>query len=273
MKYKNTAYRVMAIAAVGLLVAAGCSRDQGQQIAQSDDTATNAHLGVYAKHLAVTKAVELAAKKMTPGDAAIFTITNYPVIYKEEDGLFGRQCRRILGETSKDESSKLYAMLADAAICLPVSHESLERRSIQIEGLWRDVFLCVFSFGQKGLVIEQNPSMEYWERMFKFLDRVKSEIEDMKTVLDDGLSYRSKRKRQCVSSLARVLRAKMIRDVRYFVDKENGYADLLSDSQSEDILRRLAQYEDYAKRTEEEIKEMVHHPAKDELTRLQSIQQ
>ena len=265
MKQGDYRWRVALTAVVGLLVTTSCSRDQSPQIAQSNDTATNAHLGVYAKHLAVTKAVELVASKMPPGDAALFTITNYPVIYKQEDGLFGRQCRRILGETNKDESSRLYALLADAAICQPVSHETLERRSIQIEGLWRDVFLCAFSFGQKGLVIEQNPSLEYWERMFKFLDRVKDEIEDMKTVLDDGSSNRSRRKRQCVRSLAWVLRAKMIRDALYFVDKENGYADLLKDAQRDDILRRLSQYEEYSERTEEEIKKMIHYPTKEEL--------
>ena len=61
-----------------------------------------------------------------------------------------------------------------------------------------------------------------------------------------------------------ILRVKMIRDVRYFVDKENGYADLLTDAQREDILRRLSQYEEYSERTEQEIKGMIHHPTKEE---------
>ena len=38
-------------------------------------------------------------------------------------------------ETKKEESERLYAQLADAAIRQQVSHETLERRGTQVEGL------------------------------------------------------------------------------------------------------------------------------------------
>ena len=265
MKQSDHRWRVALTAVVGLLVTTSCSREPSKPIAQGDISTTNAYLDVYTRQLAAADALESYVNEMSPKDAAFYTLTNYPVIYKSEHGLFSRQCRRILDESDKEESAKLYAMFAETAITQQVSHASLERRKNQLEGLWWNIFLCAFSFGQKGLVIEQNPSLEYWERMFKFLDRVKNEIEDMKTVLDDGSSNRSRRKRQCVRSLAWVLRAKMIRDALYFVDKENGYADLLSDTQRDDILRRLSQYKEYSERTEEEIKKMIHYPTKEEL--------
>lgn len=265
MKQSDHRWRVALTAVVGLLVTTSCSREPSKPIAQGDISTTNAYLDVYTRQLAAADALESYVNEMSPKDAAFYTLTNYPVIYKSEHGLFSRQCRRILDESDKEESAKLYAMFAETAITQQVSHASLERRKNQLEGLWWNIFLCAFSFGQKGLVIEQNPSLEYWERMFKFLDRVKNEIEDMKTVLDDGSSNRSRRKRQCVRSLAWVLRAKMIRDALYFVDKENGYADLLTDTQRDDILRRLSQYKEYSERTEEEIKKMIHYPTKEEL--------
>lgn len=265
MKYNDYRWRVVLMAAVGLFVTTSCSREPRKLVAQGDFSTTNAYSDVYARQLAAAEALESHVKEMSPKDAAFYTLTNYPVIYKSEHGLFSRQCRRILDESEKEEAARLYAVFADVAITQQVSHVSLERRKNQLEGLWWNIFLCSFTYGQKGLVIDHNASFEYWERMFKFLDRVKDEIEDMKTVLDDGSSNRSRRKRQCVRSLAMILRVKMIRDVRdLLLGKEGGYADLLTDAQHEDILRRLSQYEEYSERTEEEIKGMIRIPSVDE---------
>ena len=74
---------------------------------------------------------------MSPGAAAFCMIANYPVDYKQiiREAKFNKVCWRILKETKKEESERLYAQLADAAIRQQVSHETLERRGTQVEGL------------------------------------------------------------------------------------------------------------------------------------------
>ena len=46
--------------------------------------------------------------------------------------------------------------------------------------------------------------------------------------------------------------------------KDNGYADLLTDEQRCEILRRLLQLEEYAKNVEAEIKGMIRVPSEGE---------
>lgn len=251
---KNTRYSwlIGSKVALAIFLVAGCSREQVPQRTQ--------------KHGFATNEVKTAAAAMLPGDAAYCMITNYPIAYKKiiREVAFNKLCRRILNETSKDEAARLYASLADAAIRQSVSHETLERRCIQVEGLWAWIFSAAFSFGQKGLVLEHDNSFEYWERMLKFLERVKDEIEDMKTILDDGRSRESSRKRACVYSMAMHFRRKIIRDARYFLGNDSGYAELLTDEQRSNILLRLSQYEEYAMNVEAEIKGMVRIPRVDE---------
>ena len=232
-----------------LFLTTGCSREQVPQPAQGLCLATNE--------------VKTIDTEMSAGDAAFCMIANYPVDYKEilREAKFNKLCWRILKETKKEESARLYALLADAAIRQQVSHETLERRGIQIEGLWKSIFSTAFSFGQKGLVLAHDDSFEYWERMIKFFERVKDEIEDMKTILDDGMSQKSRRDRMCVYSMVMHFRSKIIRDARYFLGKDNGYADLLTDEQRCEILRRLLQLEEYAKNVEAEITGMIRVPS------------
>jgi len=251
---KNTRYSwlIGSKVALAIFLVAGCSREQVPQRTQ--------------KHGFATNEVKTAAAAMLPGDAAYCMITNYPIAYKKiiREVAFNKLCRRILNETSKDEAARLYASLADAAIRQSVSHETLERRCIQVEGLWAWIFSAAFSFGQKGLVLEHDNSFEYWERMLKFLERVKDEIEDMKTILDDGRSRESSRKRACVYSMAMHFRRKIIRDARYFLGNDSGYAELLTDEQRSNILLRLSQYEEYAMNVEAEIKGMLRIQRVDE---------
>ena len=253
---KNRRYSWLIVSKVALAIflvaVAGCSREQVPQHTQKYDFATNE--------------VKATEAEMLPGDEAYCMITNYPVAYKKiiREVAFNKLCRRILNETAKDEAARLYALLADAAIRQSVSHETLERRCIQVEGLWAWIFSAAFSFGQKGLVLEHNNSFEYWERMLMFLERVKDEIEDMKTILDDGRSRKSSRKRACVHTMASCFRRKIIRDARYFLDNDSGYADLLTDEQRSNILHRLLQYEEYAINVEAEIKGMIRIPRVDE---------
>ena len=252
MKNSRYSWLIGSKVALAIFLVAGCSREQVPQHTQNHDFATNE-----------VKTIEAA---MLPGDAAYCMITNYPVAYKKiiREVAFNKLCRRILNETAKDEAARLYALLADAAIRQSVSHETLERRCIQVEGLWEYIFSAAFGFGQKGLVLEHDNSFEYWERMLKFLERVKDEIEDMKTVLDDGRSRKSSRKRACVHTMALCFRRKIIRDARYFLDNDSGYADLLTDEQRSNILHRLLQYEEYAINVEAEIKGMIRTPSVDE---------
>ena len=252
MKHVRYSWQIASKVALAIFLVAGCSREQAQQYTQTHDFATN-----------VVKTIEA---EMLPGDAAYCMITNYPVVYKKviREVAFNKLCRRILNETAKDESARMYALLADAAIRQSVSHETLERRCIQVEGLWEYIFLTAFSFGQKGLVLEHDNSFEYWGRMLKFLERVKDEIEDMKAILNNGRYQESRRERGCVHSMAMHFRRKMIRDARYFFGNDSGYADLLTDEQRSNILQRLSQYEEYAMNVEAEIKGMVRIPRVDE---------
>lgn len=252
MKHIRFSWQSATNAALAIFLIAGCSREPVPQYTQGHDFATNE--------------VKTIEAEMLPGDAAYCVITNYPVAYKKiiREVTFNKLCRRILIETTKDESARMYALLADAAIRQPVSHEPLERRCVQVEGLWEYIFSAAFSFGQKGLVLEHDNSFEYWERLLKFLERVKDEIEDMKTILDDGRSRKSSRKRACVHTMASCFRRKIIRDARCFLGNDCGYADLLTDEQRSNILQRLSQYEKYAMNVEAEIKGMIRIQRVDE---------
>ena len=116
-----------------ILMSAGCSRDQVPQPTQ--------------EHRLTTNEVKAIETEKSPGAAAFCMIANYPVDHKQiiRESKFNKVCWRILKETKKEESERLYAQLADAAIRQQVSHETLERRGIQVEGLWRRIWCGVLT--------------------------------------------------------------------------------------------------------------------------------